>query len=178
MTTLLIAEHDNKSLKDSTNKALTAAKALGGDVHILVAGKDAKAVADAAAKLDGVKKVLLADAPAVVRQIQIDVGVEDQAVVADHRYRSLLRGVHDLRRRLGVVGDDDQHLHAALEQRLRLLQLLRIVAFGRFDQDVGVELFGALDEEVTVALPAFLRPQRIHEQTDLRARFFRRFRPA
>jgi electron transfer flavoprotein alpha subunit len=61
MTTLLVAEHDNKSLKDSTNKALTAAKALGGDVHILVAGKDAKAVADAAAKLDGVKKVLLAD---------------------------------------------------------------------------------------------------------------------
>ena len=64
MTTLLLAEHDNKSLKDSTSKALTAAKALGGDVHILVAGKDAKAVADAAAKLDGVKKVLLADAPA------------------------------------------------------------------------------------------------------------------
>ena len=61
MNTLLLAEHDNKSLKDSTNKALTAAKALGGDVHILVAGKDAKAVADAAAKLDGVKKVLLAD---------------------------------------------------------------------------------------------------------------------
>ena len=42
MTTLLLAEHDNKSLKDSTNKALTAAIALGGDVHILVAGKDAK----------------------------------------------------------------------------------------------------------------------------------------
>jgi electron transfer flavoprotein alpha subunit len=63
MTTLLLAEHDNKSLKDSTNKALTAAKALGGDVHILVAGKDAKAAADAAAKLDGVKKVLLADGP-------------------------------------------------------------------------------------------------------------------
>jgi electron transfer flavoprotein alpha subunit len=64
MTTLLLAEHDNKSLKDSTNKALTAVKALGGDVHVLVAGKGAKAVADAAAKLDGVKKVLLADAPA------------------------------------------------------------------------------------------------------------------
>jgi electron transfer flavoprotein alpha subunit len=61
MTTLLLAEHDNKSLKDATNKALTAAKAIGGDVHILVAGKDCKAVADAAARLDGVKKVLLAD---------------------------------------------------------------------------------------------------------------------
>jgi electron transfer flavoprotein alpha subunit len=61
MATLLLAEHDNKSLKDATNKALTAAKALGGDVHVLVAGKDARGVADAAAKLDGVGKVLVAD---------------------------------------------------------------------------------------------------------------------
>ena len=61
MTTLLIAEHDNKVLKDATTKALTAAKALRGDVHVLIAGKDCKAVADAAGKLDGVKKVLLAD---------------------------------------------------------------------------------------------------------------------
>jgi electron transfer flavoprotein alpha subunit len=64
MTTLLVAEHDNKSLKDATNKALTAARALGGDVHVLVAGKDCNAAAAAAAKLDGVKKVLLADAAA------------------------------------------------------------------------------------------------------------------
>src|SRR5579872_6723834 len=62
MPTLLLAEHDNKSLKDATAKALTAAKALGADVHILVAGHQCKAAADAAAKLDGVKKVLLADA--------------------------------------------------------------------------------------------------------------------
>ena len=61
MTTLLVAEHDNKSLKDATNKTLTAAKAIGADVHVLVAGKGARAVAEAAAKLDGVKKVLLAD---------------------------------------------------------------------------------------------------------------------
>jgi electron transfer flavoprotein alpha subunit len=61
MTVLLIAEHDNKTLKDSTNKALTAAKALGGDVHVLVAGKGCRAVAEAAAKLDGVKKALIAD---------------------------------------------------------------------------------------------------------------------
>jgi electron transfer flavoprotein alpha subunit len=64
MTTLLLAEHNNKVLKDATSKALTAAKALGADVHVLVAGKGCQAVADAAAKLDGVKKVLLADAPA------------------------------------------------------------------------------------------------------------------
>jgi electron transfer flavoprotein alpha subunit len=64
MPTLLVAEHDNKSLKDSTNKTLTAAKALGADVHILIAGYQCKAVAEAAAKLDGVKKVLLVDAAA------------------------------------------------------------------------------------------------------------------
>ncbi len=64
MPTLLIGEHDNKSLKDATNKAFTAAKAIGVDVHILVAGNGCKAVAEAAAKLDGVKKVLLAEAPA------------------------------------------------------------------------------------------------------------------
>jgi electron transfer flavoprotein alpha subunit len=61
MATLLLAEHDNKSLKDATAKALTAAKALGGDVHVLVAGKEARGVADAAAKLDGVGKVIIAD---------------------------------------------------------------------------------------------------------------------
>ncbi len=63
MPTLLLAEHDNKTLKDATAKALTAAKELGAEVHVLVAGAGCKAVADAAAKLDGVAKVLLADAP-------------------------------------------------------------------------------------------------------------------
>jgi len=61
MAVLLVAEHDNKSLKDATAKALTAAMALGGLVDILVAGQNAKGVADAAAKLAGVSKVLLVD---------------------------------------------------------------------------------------------------------------------
>ena len=64
MTTLLIAEHDNKALKDATNKALTAAMALAAPVHVLVAGAGCRGIAEAAAKLDGVEKVLLADAPA------------------------------------------------------------------------------------------------------------------
>jgi electron transfer flavoprotein alpha subunit len=63
MTTLVLAEHDNRTLKDATAKALTAANALGQEVHVLVAGKDCRAVADDAAKLDGVKKVLHADGP-------------------------------------------------------------------------------------------------------------------
>ena len=62
MAILLIAEHDNASLSDQTAKALTAALKIGSDVHVLVAGKGAKAAADAAAKLGGVSKVLLAEA--------------------------------------------------------------------------------------------------------------------
>jgi electron transfer flavoprotein alpha subunit len=66
MTTLLIAEHDHETLKDVTNKALTAASQLGGDVHVLVAGggQGTKAAAEAAAKLTGVKKVLVAEGAA------------------------------------------------------------------------------------------------------------------
>ncbi|KXG84069.1 electron transfer flavoprotein subunit alpha/FixB family protein [Agrobacterium bohemicum] len=61
MAILLLADHDNATLSDQTAKALTAAARIGGDVHVLVAGKGAKAAADAAAKLSGVSKVLLAE---------------------------------------------------------------------------------------------------------------------
>ncbi|NEK18326.1 electron transfer flavoprotein subunit alpha/FixB family protein [Rhizobium leguminosarum] len=61
MTILLLADHDNASLSDQTAKALTAATKIGGDIHILVAGKAAKAAAEQAAKLAGVSKVLLAE---------------------------------------------------------------------------------------------------------------------
>ncbi len=61
MAILLLAEHDNTHLSDQTAKALTAAKQIGADVHVLVAGSNAKAAADAAARLAGVAKVLIAD---------------------------------------------------------------------------------------------------------------------
>ncbi|WEX89644.1 electron transfer flavoprotein subunit alpha/FixB family protein [Sinorhizobium garamanticum] len=61
MAILLLADHDNTNLSDQTAKALTAATKIGGDVHILVAGSGAKAVAEQAAKLAGVAKVLVAD---------------------------------------------------------------------------------------------------------------------
>ena len=63
MTTLLLAEHDNTHVKEATAKALTAARQLNGDVHLLVAGSQCHSVAEDAANLDGVAKVLLADAP-------------------------------------------------------------------------------------------------------------------
>jgi electron transfer flavoprotein alpha subunit len=71
MTTLLIAEHEHSTLKDSTNKALTAATQLGGEVHVLVAGggEGTRAAAEAAAKLAGVKKVLLAEGDAYAHDL-------------------------------------------------------------------------------------------------------------
>jgi electron transfer flavoprotein alpha subunit len=69
MKTLLIADHDNASLKDATAKALTAALALGGTVDVLVAGKDCGGAAAAAARLDGVAKVILAEAEPLAHQL-------------------------------------------------------------------------------------------------------------
>jgi electron transfer flavoprotein alpha subunit len=63
MTILVIAEHDNVSLKPATLHTVAAAQKIGGDIHVLVAGQNAKGVADAAAKIAGVGKVLLADGP-------------------------------------------------------------------------------------------------------------------
>ena len=69
MAILLVAEHDNATLSDQTAKALTAAAKIGGDVDVLVAGKDAKAAADAATKLAGVRKVLLAESDELTERL-------------------------------------------------------------------------------------------------------------
>ncbi|MGZ5928906.1 MAG: electron transfer flavoprotein subunit alpha/FixB family protein [Rhizomicrobium sp.] len=63
MASLVLAEHDNKGLSDATAKTVTAAAAISMPVHVLVAGENCGAVADAAAKIAGVEKVLLADNP-------------------------------------------------------------------------------------------------------------------
>ena len=69
MAVLLIAEHDNASLKDATHKALSAAAGMGGDVHVLVAGNNAGAAAAQAAKLAGVKKVLHVESASLDRPV-------------------------------------------------------------------------------------------------------------
>jgi electron transfer flavoprotein alpha subunit len=69
MSVLLVAEHDNKSLNPLTAKAMTAAKAIGGDIHVLVAGKDCRTVAEAAANMAGVAQVKLVEAPQLEQQL-------------------------------------------------------------------------------------------------------------
>ena len=63
MTSFVVAEHDNASLKDATLNTVTAAAKMGGDIHVLVAGSNCGAAAEAAAKIAGVSKVLVAEAP-------------------------------------------------------------------------------------------------------------------
>jgi electron transfer flavoprotein alpha subunit len=63
MTILVVAEHDNQTLKGSTLNTVAAAASIGGELHVLVAGSGCQSVADGAAKVAGVAKVLLADAP-------------------------------------------------------------------------------------------------------------------
>jgi electron transfer flavoprotein alpha subunit len=69
MASLVIAEHDNKKLKDATAKTVTAAAQVSTPVHVLVAGSDCASVAEAASKLSGVEKVLVADDPAYAKMV-------------------------------------------------------------------------------------------------------------
>ncbi len=69
MTILVVAEHDNRELKPATLHAVSAAAAIGGEIHVLVAGQGCAAVAEAAARVAGVAKARLADSPALEHQL-------------------------------------------------------------------------------------------------------------
>jgi len=69
MAVLVLAEHDNRSLSDATHKTVAAAAKIGGDVDVLVAGSGSAGVAEAAAKITGVRKVLHADDPKLEKRL-------------------------------------------------------------------------------------------------------------
>ncbi len=82
MAVLVLAEHDNTSLKPSTLNTIAAAQKIGGDVTVLVAGKACENAAQAAAQAVGVTKVLLADAPQLEHQLAENVAAQVLAVAA------------------------------------------------------------------------------------------------
>ncbi|MDF3832375.1 FAD-binding protein [Cupriavidus basilensis] len=86
MTALVIAEHDNQSIKGATLNTVTAALQCGGDVHVLVAGANAAAAAAAAAKIAGVSKVLLADAPYFGDGLAENVAEQALAIASDYSH--------------------------------------------------------------------------------------------
>ncbi len=86
MTSLVIAEHDNASIKASTLNTVTAALAMGGDVHVLVAGHNAAAAAAAAAQIAGVAKVLHADGATLADGLAENVAAQVLAVAASYSH--------------------------------------------------------------------------------------------
>jgi electron transfer flavoprotein alpha subunit len=86
MVALVIAEHDNGSLKGATHHTVTAAAQCGGDVHILVAGSNCGAAAEAAAQIAGVSKVLVADAPHFADGLAENVAEQILAVAGEYSH--------------------------------------------------------------------------------------------
>jgi len=86
MTSLVIAEHDNTSIKGATFNTITAALQCGGDVHVLVAGSNAGAAAAAAAQIAGVAKVLHADADGFAHGLAENVAAQVVAVAASYSH--------------------------------------------------------------------------------------------
>lgn len=84
MSILVYAEHDNSELKADTLKTVAAAQAIGGDIHILVAGSNCQAVAEAASKVNGVSKVLVADNAAYEHQLAENVSLLVTELAADY----------------------------------------------------------------------------------------------
>ncbi|MGE0801856.1 MAG: electron transfer flavoprotein subunit alpha/FixB family protein [Lautropia sp.] len=86
MTVLVIAEHDNESIKPATLNTVAAAQRIGGDVTVLVAGGNCAAAGQAAAKIAGVAKVLVADAPHLADQLAENVALQILAVAPGHSH--------------------------------------------------------------------------------------------
>ncbi|PTB18490.1 electron transfer flavoprotein subunit alpha [Trinickia symbiotica] len=86
MTILVIAEHDNATVKGATLNTVAAAQKIGGDIHVLVAGHDAQGAADAAAKIAGVSKVLLADAPQLAEGLAENVEATVLGIAKDYSH--------------------------------------------------------------------------------------------
>ncbi len=86
MANLVIAEHDHGSLKAATLNVISAAAAIGGDVHVLVAGENAGAAAAAAAQVAGVSKVLLADGPAHAKLLSENAALQVVAVAGAYSH--------------------------------------------------------------------------------------------
>ena len=86
MTTLVIAEHDNATIKGATLNTVTAAVACGGDVHVLIAGHNAAAAAQAAAQITGVAKVIHADAPGLEHGLAENVAAQVLAIASNYSH--------------------------------------------------------------------------------------------
>lgn len=123
MSILVIADHDNGSLKPVTLNVLNAAKAIGGDIDVLVAGENCGAVAEAAAKADGVAKVLVADNAAYGHHLAENLSL----LVAD-----LGKGYSHILTSAGTTGKDFLPRVAALLDVAQISDIIRVESTDTF----------------------------------------------
>ncbi len=152
MPVLLLAEVSNGALNEATTKALTAAKAIGEPVHVLVAGEKVEAAADAAAKLDGVAKVLLADDAAYAHQLAEPMAALLAALAAD--YSALIGPATS-------TGKNIMPRAAALLDVMQISDIMRVVAPDTFERPIyagnAIETVQSTDAKkvITVRTAAF-----------------------
>ena len=127
MTVLLVADHDNKSLSPATAKAMTAAKALGEDIHVLVAGAGCRAVAESAAKLDGAAKVLFAEAPNLESRLAEDMAALIVPMMAN--YSALLTAATS-------VGKNFMPRVAAMLDVAQISEIIKVVSADTFERPI------------------------------------------
>ena len=127
MSVLLLADHDNTTLGSATFKAMSAARQLGGEVHILVAGANCGAVAERAAKLDGVTKVLLADAPHLANALAEELG----ALIV-----GLMPGYDALAASSTAMGKNVLPRVAALLDVMQISDVIKVLAPDTFERPI------------------------------------------
>ena len=123
MSILVIADHDNSHLKPANLNVIAAAKAIGGDVDVLVAGENCGAVAEAAAKAEGVNKVLVADNAAYGHHLAENLAL----LVAD-----LGKGYSHILSAAGTTGKDTMPRVAALLDVAQISEIIRVESADTF----------------------------------------------
>jgi electron transfer flavoprotein alpha subunit len=152
VTNLLLADHDNKSLSASTAKAMSAARALGQEVHVLVAGADCRPVAEAAAKLDGAGKVLLAEASQLKHQLAEEVA----ALIS-----GLMPGYDAVLAPATASGKNIMPRVAALLDVMQVSDIIKVVAPDTFERPIyagnAIQRVQSTDQKkvITVRTTAF-----------------------
>ena len=152
MTTLLIAEHDNKILNEANKKAMDAATKIGEEVHILVAGKDCSEVANQASKIAGVSKVLLCDNP--IYEKHMAESYADLVVEISSDYNAILTTA-------STTGKNFMPRVAALLDVPQISEIINVIDSNTFERPIyagnAIQTVKTLSDKkiITVRAPSF-----------------------
>ena len=152
MTTLLIAEHDNKILNEANKKAMDAATKIGEEVHILVAGKDCSVIAEEASKIAGVSKVLLCDNP--IYEKHMAESYADLVVEVSGDYNAILTTA-------STTGKNFMPRVAALLDIPQISEIINVIDSSTFERPIyagnAIQTVKTLSDKkvITVRAPSF-----------------------